>query len=221
MNKIPCELVRDLLPSYVDQLTSDTTNQYMEEHLAECSSCRELYQTMKAPEPDVFRSSEDTGSAQENTDDRNIDFLKKNRRRNKGILFGCIAAVVIILGVLFVTRYLIGNDMADTHGDFFMWDLQVDDDHLSLDGRVVNDIFKITGFETQTRDGVLYIDAKVVPSGLVASLLYGKEFHLDYNAQEPIRQVNVNGRILYNEGNEISMQASSIYLSRHLYIGLI
>lgn len=219
MNRIPCEVVRDLLPSYVDQLTSDITNQYMEEHLAQCLPCRELYQTMKTPEPEVFRDLEDPGPARENADDRKIDFLKKNRRRNKGILFGCIAFVVILLGVLFVTRYLIGRDMIDTHGDFFMWDLQVDENHLDLDGRVVNDIFKITGFETEIRDGVLYIDAKVVPSGLVASMLYGREFHFAYDAKEPIHQVNVNGRILYNEGDMISMQASSIYLSRHLYIG--
>ena len=218
MNRIPCEVVRDLLPSYVDQLTSDITNQYMEEHLAQCLPCRELYQTMKTPEPEVFRDLEDPGPARENADDRKIDFLKKNRRRNKGILFGCIAFVVILLGVLFVTRYLIGRDMIDTHGDFFMWDLQVDENHLDLDGRVVNDIFKITGFETEIRDGVLYIDAKVVPSGLVASMLYGREFHFAYDAKEPIHHVNVNGRILYNEGDMISMQASSIYLSRHLYI---
>ena len=50
MNKIPCEVVRDLLPSYIDGLTSGTTNQIIEEHLEECDACREMLQAMRGPE---------------------------------------------------------------------------------------------------------------------------------------------------------------------------
>ena len=38
MNKIPCEIIRDLFPSYIDQLTSDKTNLAVEEHIKECKS---------------------------------------------------------------------------------------------------------------------------------------------------------------------------------------
>ena len=30
MSKIPCEIIRDLLPSYIDGLTSDVTNKEIE-----------------------------------------------------------------------------------------------------------------------------------------------------------------------------------------------
>ena len=33
MNKIPCEVVQDLFPSYIDHLTSETTNKVIESHL--------------------------------------------------------------------------------------------------------------------------------------------------------------------------------------------
>lgn len=44
--KLECEIVQDLLPMYVDQLTSDYTTQRVKEHLEECSPCHEIYDLM-------------------------------------------------------------------------------------------------------------------------------------------------------------------------------
>ncbi|MEA4934147.1 MAG: zf-HC2 domain-containing protein, partial [Lawsonibacter sp.] len=49
--KLDCEIVRDLLPSYVDKLTSETTNRAVEEHLSGCPDCAEALRLMKEPEP--------------------------------------------------------------------------------------------------------------------------------------------------------------------------
>ena len=46
-NKIPCDTVRDLFPSYIDQLTSDTTNHLIEEHIADCAACSDILHTMR------------------------------------------------------------------------------------------------------------------------------------------------------------------------------
>ena len=35
-NDLTCEVVQDLLPSYVDGLTSDVSNQAVEQHLKTC-----------------------------------------------------------------------------------------------------------------------------------------------------------------------------------------
>ena len=37
---IPCELIRDLLPLYVDGLTSEASNREIKEHLETCGSWR-------------------------------------------------------------------------------------------------------------------------------------------------------------------------------------
>ena len=42
--KKECKIVQDLLPSYVDKLTNEETNQYIEEHLKEC---KELLESVK------------------------------------------------------------------------------------------------------------------------------------------------------------------------------
>ena len=43
-DKLRCEIVQDLLPSYVDGLTSDETNEAIKDHLADCVSCRDMYE---------------------------------------------------------------------------------------------------------------------------------------------------------------------------------
>ena len=50
MNNIPCEVIRDLLPSYVDKLTSEVTNDIVKEHLTGCKECTGEYERMIAPE---------------------------------------------------------------------------------------------------------------------------------------------------------------------------
>ena len=39
--KLPCELIRDLLPLYAEHLTSPETGQLIEEHLQSCPACRD------------------------------------------------------------------------------------------------------------------------------------------------------------------------------------
>ena len=49
-NKLPCEIIRDLLPSYVDGLTSEVTNEAICEHIQSCDACKETLHRMQAPE---------------------------------------------------------------------------------------------------------------------------------------------------------------------------
>lgn len=53
MSKLDCPIVRDLLPLYIDQVTSPETNQAVEDHLAGCPACRRERDALGAdlPEP--------------------------------------------------------------------------------------------------------------------------------------------------------------------------
>lgn len=42
-----CAIIRDLFPSYIDNLTSEESNQAIEEHLKDCKECRQYLETMK------------------------------------------------------------------------------------------------------------------------------------------------------------------------------
>lgn len=45
--KLPCEIIKDLLPTYIDGLESDVTKEAVEEHLRECKECSVLCENMK------------------------------------------------------------------------------------------------------------------------------------------------------------------------------
>ena len=43
---LTCNIVQDLLPNYIEKLTSEDTNQAIEEHLDTCESCKNEYEKM-------------------------------------------------------------------------------------------------------------------------------------------------------------------------------
>ena len=45
---INCNIVKDLLPSYIDNISSEETKQLVEEHLKECEKCKEYLESMKS-----------------------------------------------------------------------------------------------------------------------------------------------------------------------------
>ena len=40
MEKMNCDIIRDLIPSYVDEVCSQATKECVEAHLEECGECR-------------------------------------------------------------------------------------------------------------------------------------------------------------------------------------
>ena len=48
--KNECKIVQDLLPSYIDKLTSNESNQFIENHLKNCKSCNKILNTLKHEE---------------------------------------------------------------------------------------------------------------------------------------------------------------------------
>ncbi len=46
MKKISCNVIKDLLPLYVDDVVSDDTKELVEEHISNCEGCREEAESM-------------------------------------------------------------------------------------------------------------------------------------------------------------------------------
>ena len=45
--KKDCKIVQDLLPNYIDKLTSKETNTYIEEHVSSCKDCKKILDNMQ------------------------------------------------------------------------------------------------------------------------------------------------------------------------------
>lgn len=83
-----CEIIKDLLPSYIDGLTSSESNLEIEEHFNNCPQCKEVFEQMKA-------------EVEVETTNYNIEeikpFKKVNRKVFKVILI-TIAACTLAVG---------------------------------------------------------------------------------------------------------------------------
>ena len=57
MSKRECDIIKDLLPSYVDEICSEASKEWIEEHLKECAQCRrvltDLHSCIAIPEKPV------------------------------------------------------------------------------------------------------------------------------------------------------------------------
>lgn len=101
--KITCEVIKDLLPSYVDGLTSLQSNQLIEEHLDTCKDCREFLAQMQeeVPAPAAIRENQ-----------KAIRPFRKLKRR----ALAAVGAAVLICVLLFGagTWYYTQTWMADS-----------------------------------------------------------------------------------------------------------
>lgn len=87
--KIDCDIVKDLLPLYVEGLASEKSGMAIEEHMKECEDCKKIYQEMKAPKPQIQYNREPAESFQK--------YVKKNKKKL------CIkTAVITAMAVLLV-----------------------------------------------------------------------------------------------------------------------
>lgn len=90
MNKdIDCRIIQDLLPSYVDGLTSDYTNQVIEEHMKQCEACAQMLERMQ--EPEKFMEAMEP----------EVDYMKKVRNRMSRLLTTTLISIaILILGII-------------------------------------------------------------------------------------------------------------------------
>lgn len=91
---------RDLVPSYIENLTNKETNREMEKHMEHCENCREYFNEMKE---DLLLESVD----EQKKEDRNIDYLKKIRSKNRKKVFIVVTSLISFFFILAIGYYLI------------------------------------------------------------------------------------------------------------------
>ena len=45
--KNDCKIIQDLLPNYVEELTNEETNKFIQKHLEECNECKRILENMQ------------------------------------------------------------------------------------------------------------------------------------------------------------------------------
>ena len=206
MNKIPCEVIQDLLPSYIDRLTGPVTSRVVKEHVEGCEKCRKMLEHMRQP----GGTPESTTELQER---KEIDFLKKTRKRTRGVMLGSIAAALVIVVLALAGKaFLLGSPAG---AEAVACNLEIDGNKVSLTASAISDDRAVSSVDFKEMDGVVSVSFRTVAK----SPLHKGNYQEKYIASEEITQVCIGDRILWDHGMAISSLTSAVYMTRHDYVG--
>ena len=91
-----CNIVQDLLPNYIENLTNEDTNEYIENHLNECKECKKVLENMK--------NKTKITNFEKNTDEKNkVKYMMKYNKRIK--IFQLIIIILLITLLFVLTHY--------------------------------------------------------------------------------------------------------------------
>lgn len=203
-NDLTCGVVQDLLPSYVEGLTSPESNTAVERHLSGCPDCAQLRAALAgAPEQ----------AAPE--DAKEVDYLKKVKRRGWRRVATAVAVTVLLFTAGVAAKLFVIGTPIQAQG--MSWVISTDVPG-QLDIRVYS-IWSGTAcrqWETeQEPEGIVRVTCRqVLPSPLSNSG--------DYRAvlnTEGVNAVYLGDQLIWQGGVEISPQIDRIYQAQTPYVG--
>ena len=203
-NDLTCGVVRDLLPSYVEGLTSTESNTAVERHLSGCPDCAQL-RTALAGAPKQAAPE----------DAKEVDYLKKVKRRGWRRVAAAVAVTVLLFTAGVAAKLFVIGTPIQTQG--MSWVISTDVPG-QLDIRVYS-IWSGTAcrqWETeQEPEGIVRVTCRqVLPSPLSNSG--------DYRAvlnTEGVNAVYLGDQLIWQGGIEISPQIDRVYQAQTPYVG--
>lgn len=116
---IPCEVIRDLLPLYIDDACSEKTTEYMKEHLESCADCKMKYNGMKE---NVLSNT--VISTEHLNEIKPLSLVKRYIRR-KMILISSVAVILLLVVLMLLIQNIQGknNEITFTVSSDYMNDV--------------------------------------------------------------------------------------------------
>lgn len=114
MSKISCDIVKDILPLYYDNVCSSDSKQMVEEHLSDCDSCKSeldrIEDDIKIPKEEIEKNRND-GNVIKNIS----SFWNRSRVKSfiKGVIISALLFSLIILGYFGLFHWHITNVPTD------------------------------------------------------------------------------------------------------------
>ncbi|MGL4910943.1 MAG: zf-HC2 domain-containing protein [Romboutsia sp.] len=124
-----CEIIKDLLPSYVDELTSNESNIEIEKHLESCSSCKKEFDKMK----------EDISIEQIELNKKDIKPLKKlNKKVLKYVIITILSGITLVGSYFYFFGFGWKVNSNDLEVTYYLKDDAIYFDFELTNGRVLN-----------------------------------------------------------------------------------
>ncbi len=202
-NDLTCGVVRDLLPSYVEALTSQETNAAVEAHLAVCPACAGLRADLAgegvqpAPSPAVPE----------------VDYLKKVKRRaGWRVVLAAVCTVLILAAALAVNGFIIGRPIQQEGMSYTM-----EDDAGAMELRIYSNWSGVAycRFEIERSGGVVRVTGRQV----LPSWLYRTADHRERISLKGVKEVWLGERLIWQDGIAIRQRALDVYQAKSDYVG--
>lgn len=218
-NKIPCAVIKDLLPSYAEDLTSPETSGLVREHLEECPDCEAVYEAMHGEIPPETEG--DCGIA---ADSSEIDYLKKVRNAGRKKIIAAILAVLLLAGgAAFAKVYLYGSPIDDFH---MTVSRQCAEASTESEESAESEDFMIFSCWIEGTRGQAFTHYKIRETDegkeVVLYAAPASIFHKDLTMQiwlpEGTESITIKGDT-YGENGWITKRAKELFAARNPYIG--
>lgn len=98
-----CDIIKDLLPSYAYNLTTEETNKFVEEHLQSCKDCQKVLDNIKSEE----------NQAEEKKAKKYVNVAKKYNRKIKFLVLVIIVIILAIFSVTFLRNAVIMKSLSN------------------------------------------------------------------------------------------------------------
>ena len=205
--ELPCAIVRDLLPSYVEGLTEEETAAAVKEHLNTCESCRSRYEAMSSGENAPAASNKE------------VDYLKQVKKKNHlKILIAVVLAVVLVLTGVGAKLFVIGSPCAPEN----LWvTAKVSESGKSMKIAVtaMDSAFAILPLEPimeQTDDGLV---ARMSAKRVLANPLYHSGTSYAILHSDILTRVEVCGETVWQNGTPIDGYTRRLMKNKTPYAG--
>lgn len=207
--ELPCGIVEDLLPSYVDGLTGPESNEALCAHMETCAHCREKYEAMKRPP-----------SAQPTEETRELNYLKVVRRkRHTAVLTAVICTVLVLAAVWLVKLYVIGTPAEQGE---FSYSVSAVENTLELTARpAVYGRFRIGLAQSNVRieDGAAYITVRKIDTGRRITDVTPDMIKTVTVDLTQVDEVYLCGALIWQDGLTISQATNQLYRNQVDYVG--
>ena len=207
--ELPCAVVEDLLPAYMEGLTSEETRQAVEAHLASCPACAAKRAAMGAEEGPSPEEAAETA--------REVDYLKAVRRRSRRRVAAAILCTVLVLLLGFAAKIFVIGTPLNPGG--VAVDTQEEGGALQVGISSLGSGNAFRGWTVEGRDGVVSITARsVLVSPLFRDGTGTVEVPLEGVTEVWLGEAG-EGRLVWQEGTEISLDAWALYQAQAPYVG--
>ncbi len=211
-DSVSCAIVKDLIPNYLEGLTSEETNESLRAHVGQCAKCASLLESMKEPEVDEKANYEEKAE---------IDFLKKTRNRSKRTLWivGIFAALTFMAAEVIPIFAPYRLSYREVETELLVSDIMVDNEN--VENGLISVAVKSNGahcirtVDFTEKNGVVTIKV----SGSKDSVFSKPVYEAKYNAGHTIKAVRFDGNTIWAEGIAVSDDTLKAYKTAHPYVG--